>query len=266
VITVFLIFYPVVMLSSIILPESFTEITFSGLQKEESNIVSNLGLGAFFEQHLGILLFYVFIYSVSVLGVLSQLSESLRRFLSIRRYVFPMPEFLRFFVGYVDVLTFGEIMLGGAVVLLMGSETLYFTYMHQYTQRSGNSNLEHSARVAGSLAKVTMGLLILPPTRNSVWSVAMGLSFETLIAWHRILGNLFLALIAVHVACWYRHCNPLYYDAFSTDVSVRYHTSGRRAPSRRPIVIFTFLHCRPSAHLRRQHAPLTEHCPPRFRS
>lgn len=49
----------------------------------------------------------------------------------------------------------------------------------------------------------------------------MGLSFETLIAWHRALGNLFLALIMVHVACWYRHCNPLMYPSFSTDISVR---------------------------------------------
>jgi hypothetical protein len=143
------------MLSSILLPESFTEITFSGLRKEESNIVSNLGVAGFLEQHLGILLFYVFIYSVTVLGVLSQLSENLRRFLSIRKFFFPVHENLRCF-GYVDVLTFGEIILGGAMVLLMGSETLYFTYMHQYTQRSGDSNTEHSARVAGSLAKVSM--------------------------------------------------------------------------------------------------------------
>jgi hypothetical protein len=124
-----------------------------------------------------------------------------------------------------------------------------------------------------------MGLLILPPTRNSVWSVAMGLSFETLIAWHRALGNLFLALIMVHVACWYRHCNPLMYPSFSTDISVR-----SVGMAWEPTGYFGGGHL--TAHPHRQHKTLTqtliepsptqntnpntdrtptEHWPPRFR-
>ena len=51
-----------------------------------------------------------------------------------------VPDRLRFVVGDADVLTFGEILLGGGVFILMASEALYFTYLHQYDQRSGDTS------------------------------------------------------------------------------------------------------------------------------
>lgn len=50
----------------------------------------------------------------------------------------------------------------------------------------------------GSLNKVVMGLHVLPVAKNSIWAVAFGLNRNSLIGYHRTMGNLFLLLIITH--------------------------------------------------------------------
>jgi hypothetical protein len=58
---------------------------------------------------------------------------------------------------------------------------------------------EKAARVVGSLCKVGMGLLVLPVTRNSVWSVAFGLPRSVQVSAHTIFGNCWVLLVLAHV-------------------------------------------------------------------
>jgi hypothetical protein len=47
------------------------------------------------------------------------------------------------------------------------------------------------------------GLLVLPVTRNSVWTVLLGVSWENLVAYHQILGYLLLLLVLTHMFLWW---------------------------------------------------------------
>lgn len=44
-----------------------------------------------------------------------------------------------------------------------------------------------------------MGLLLLPPSRHSIWTLTFGLPFGCLVAVHRLLGLTFLVLAAAHM-------------------------------------------------------------------
>ena len=49
----------------------------------------------------------------------------------------------------------------------------------------------------------TLGLLLLPTARNSVWPAVFGVPWEAGIAAHRWLGRLFLLLLLAHAGSWY---------------------------------------------------------------
>ena len=51
-----------------------------------------------------------------------------------------------------------------------------------------------------------LGLLVLPVTRNSVWSVAFGLSRDVMVKVHQGLGNLLVLLVASHALLMYLAC------------------------------------------------------------
>lgn len=50
---------------------------------------------------------------------------------------------------------------------------------------------------------MVMGILVLPVSRNSIWSVVFGLSWEGMIVYHQWVGYLFLLLIVAHGLCWW---------------------------------------------------------------
>lgn len=47
------------------------------------------------------------------------------------------------------------------------------------------------------------GLLVLPASRNSVWSIVFGVSFEATIKYHQLLGYILLGLVAAHAFLWW---------------------------------------------------------------
>src|SRR3546814_18911720 len=49
-----------------------------------------------------------------------------------------------------------------------------------------------------------MGLMLLPITRNSIWSIVFGVSWEAMVRFHRVLGYLFLGMIVLHMLCWWK--------------------------------------------------------------
>ena len=76
-----------------------------------------------------------------------------------------------------------------------------------------------------------VGLLLLPVSRNSVWSQLCGISCEALVKYHILLGYLVLFLVAIHILLWWRvysQQGSFPKDVFS--VPQTYHPV-RRAPS-----------------------------------
>ncbi|CAM9826458.1 unnamed protein product [Scytosiphon promiscuus] len=51
----------------------------------------------------------------------------------------------------------------------------------------------------GQLANATMGLLVLPVLRNGVFQTVFGIGWESMVAFHRRMSRVFLALVLVHM-------------------------------------------------------------------
>lgn len=47
-----------------------------------------------------------------------------------------------------------------------------------------------------------MGLLVLPVSRNSIWTEVFAISWDNLILYHKYLGAFFLLLVFMHGLCW----------------------------------------------------------------
>jgi hypothetical protein len=52
--------------------------------------------------------------------------------------------------------------------------------------------------VVGSIAKVFLGLLILPVSHNSVWTVSFKINRASMVRAHQWSGNVFLGLMVAH--------------------------------------------------------------------
>jgi predicted ferric reductase len=138
-----------------------------------------------------ILIYYVFIYSVTSLGLLAQIYPQLRRFLHAR----PM-----------KVLHTGEALAAFALVLVIAGEMCYWYYDHwwQGYPRKVYSAEEMAARSVGQVANILAGLLTLPIARNSVWTQALGISWDGMVVYHTYLGGLFIITIGVHAALFWK--------------------------------------------------------------
>ena len=66
-----------------------------------------------------------------------------------------------------------------------------------YEDKSTNEKL---ARTFGQLANVTIGLLILPVSRNNIFEHTFGIGWDNMLKYHQRLGYLFLLLIALHMS------------------------------------------------------------------
>lgn len=74
------------------------------------------------------------------------------------------------------------------------------------------TNVERWARAVGQLAVALMSLALFPVPRRSVVHRLLGVSWESFIRIHRILGRLTLAAMAVHAGLWWVHFDDK--DAF----------------------------------------------------
>ena len=60
------------------------------------------------------------------------------------------------------------------------------------------------ARVMGQNANFLMGVMLLPVTKNSVLTSVFGVAWEQVIFAHVLLGQVVMAVIAVHMVLWWR--------------------------------------------------------------
>jgi len=65
------------------------------------------------------------------------------------------------------------------------------------------STFEKMARTSGQVLNLIIGLLILPASRNSIWSTLYGIPWESLLRVHVLLGYMFVAGCLFHMLCWW---------------------------------------------------------------
>lgn len=100
----------------------------------------------------------------------------------------------------------GEILALSALVLVIIGEFCYWYYDHwwQNYPRKEYTNEEMAARAMGQIGNVIAGLLTLPISRNSVWSQALGISWEGMVCYHTYLGGAFLIVSGIHAALFWK--------------------------------------------------------------
>ncbi|KAJ8603084.1 hypothetical protein CTAYLR_006691 [Chrysophaeum taylorii] len=140
-----------------------------------------------------LLMWYGYLAIIALVGVASRLWVPLRRLLA-------RP------VVVIRTVTVGEAAFWVATTALFVGLTAYWR-RRRYWAGSRASELKSSelwARIIGQLANATIGLLVLPVTRNSVWSTYLGVGWDGLLRFHVIAGNAFLLLVLAHAALWYQ--------------------------------------------------------------
>ena len=218
---VFLGFYPMMLLATVSLPNNWTYFSLSQLRQysqfssssippllEEYGSCWQLRVSDYLVLKLypDILMYYLFLYSVTALGTLSQCCPSLRRVLHQRP-------------AWALKLYLGELLLVFGLALLLIGEFLYWYYDHAYQNSSVLlSPNETAARSMGQLCNVVAGLLVLPISRNSVWASALGLSWESVVVYHTYLGGLFLVLMTVHALLFWKVFDEFSPDGFPHDI------------------------------------------------
>ena len=136
--------------------------------------------------------YYFAIYATAILAIAAAHSRELRRLLHIR------PKFLR-----------GST-LGESFVLALFVFVVIFEFIYWYEIRElWNNELqrhqfasERLARTSGQVANVIMGLLIFPISRNNMWTYCFGLGWESMLWFHRLLGDIFLVTVFIHMVSW----------------------------------------------------------------
>ena len=142
-------------------------------------------------------IFYFAIYATAVVAIAAVHSRELRTILHSR------PKFLWGFS------------LGESFVVVLFSLMLIFEFIYWYTIRPLWNNAkqdslpasERLARTMGQLANMVMGLLVFPLSRNNLWTYCLGLGWESMLWFHQLLGDVFLAITFIHIVSW---C--VYYD------------------------------------------------------
>mmetsp|Transcript_104817 Transcript_104817/g.302388 ORF Transcript_104817/g.302388 Transcript_104817/m.302388 type:complete len:552 (+) Transcript_104817:98-1753(+) len=133
--------------------------------------------------------YYAFLYVLVLVSLAARVSDNLRIRLSTRLVMF-------------GGCTTGEVAVTLLFLMLMIFEVFYWMYLRPvwndtYPQDTLN-DWERVGRTAAQLLNCVMGLLILPVSRNSLWSISLGIGWEAMIKWHTWMGDLFLVLIMVH--------------------------------------------------------------------
>ncbi len=133
------------------------------------------------------MIFYGFIYLVSLVAYLSVLFPSLRRWLLSR----PL---------WLGGFSLGQLSLCVALGCMLLGEFVYWYLDHawQLETRSDFTAANIAARSAGQVANAVMGLLLLPAAKNNVWTLVFGVSWEEMLVWHQGLGYLFLLAVLAH--------------------------------------------------------------------
>jgi len=193
--------YPVFFFSCTALPTWWAYFTKHGIQAYESSVPPKT-YGAYWSLEIGqnlilklypdILIYYGAIYLVAGVAVVAQSFPSVYHRLSKKP-------------SRLGGLSVGEFALAVLLVVLLVGQFFYWYFDHGWENedRDKRSSAEIAARSVGQVANMVTGLLVLPVTRNSVWTVLLGVSWENLVAYHQILGYLLLLLVLTHMFLWW---------------------------------------------------------------
>eukprot|EP00038_Savillea_parva_P014726 m.11917 g.11917 ORF g.11917 m.11917 type:complete len:976 (+) comp2890_c0_seq1:248-3175(+) len=137
-----------------------------------------------------VFIFYGCLYTVAVVGALGRASETVRAVLHWR----PLA---------IRGVSIGTIFLTGAMGLLLWLWVWYWGYTHIYNDDPNMFHRERWARTLGQTTSLFMSLLVLPVSRNSMWVVVFGTSWEATLWIHIMFGYLVLAFGLAHMAMWW---------------------------------------------------------------
>ena len=196
---VFFMFFPIFIFACTILPTWWTGFTRYEIQKYQK-FVPPQAYGTYWAVKMNetvvlkvfpdIALYYGFIYLVSLLALTAQFWPPLKRF---------------FFIRLTRTVSVGQALLAVGLVALLVSEWCYWFFSHAWENNltKPRPTAEKAARSLGQIANVVIGLLVLPVAKNGVWSRVFGVSWEGLIAYHRMLGYAFLLIVLAHMLSWW---------------------------------------------------------------
>jgi predicted ferric reductase len=221
--------YPVFFFSCTALPTWWAYFTKHGIQAYEVSLPPKT-YGTFWSLKIGqdlilklypdILIYYGAIYLVAGVAVVAQTFPSVYHRLSKKP-------------SRLGGLSVGEFALAVLLVVLLVGQFFYWYFDHGWEneEREKRSSAEIAARSVGQVANMVTGLLVLPVTRNSVWTVLLGVSWENLVAYHQILGYLLLLLVLTHMFLWwsvYAQQGTFPHDIFA--VPMKYHKDNFTVP------------------------------------
>ena len=168
-----------------------------------------------------IVMYYGLIYLVVMIALLSEFFPQLRQQLLKRHLPYK--------------LCLGESLIASFFVLFLSSYYPYWFLDHVWEQGYISPvviPVEDAARSMGQTANVVCGLLILPVSRNSIWSLVFGVSYESLIVYHKCIAAVFFVVVTLHMFLVWRvyymnHTWPK--DVLS--VPTKYHSTDFTIPS-----------------------------------
>lgn len=151
-----------------------------------------------------IVLYYGLIYVVVVVALTSEYVPALKLLLLKKLHVvFPSDSVIlnALRINYIWEISVGELCLLAVITMMLLGQYLLFYFDHGWQMMSINSytTQERAARSLGQMANICMALLIMPVARNNIWTLVFGVSWESMLIYHKYLGGLFISIVAMHM-------------------------------------------------------------------
>lgn len=147
-----------------------------------------------------ILVYNLIIYVVLLVALWSKRSDKVRRLLTKSiRVDFPLDN-----SGSFRIYSVADILMALAITFLVLFQFFYFFYDHAWENESNSTRptSELAARSMGQVTNLLTGLLLLPVSRNSVWSILFGVSYKDLLEWHKYVAAAMVVSTILHAVLW----------------------------------------------------------------
>eukprot|EP01036_Dinobryon_divergens_P024395 gene24395-32842_t len=204
---VFGVLYPILIVASMVLPTWWAGFSSNGLKTYAASKPDRIN-GPYFHFQLNkwvvlklfpdILAYNLAIYLVALTALLSKGVPNISRILN-STFLLPNPFGVSRWIVKV-----GEGLLFAVFVFLIIFQFCYFYMYHAWENKSNADrvNAELAARAMGQVSNLLTGLLLLPVSRNSVWTIVFGVSHKIMLGWHKYTGVLVLVSTSVHAILW----------------------------------------------------------------
>jgi hypothetical protein len=143
-----------------------------------------IGNGIILKLFLDSIVYYAVVLVVSVVLLLSALSEPFRY--RMRKHK----------LGHIGAL----LCFAFLVVFWIVYWTFYFGPFHRSPE--GDTWSERLGRSSGQLCNLFLAFTFIPASRNSVFHALAGVSFDSIIIYHRWLGTCFVGSVVLHLVFW----------------------------------------------------------------